>query len=633
MTDNDYKASNIVVLEGMEHVRKRPAMYIGTTDLRGLHHLVYEVVDNSIDEAMAGFCKKIVVTLHPDGSVSVEDDGRGIPVDIHPQLGIPGVTVALTKLNAGGKFNKDTYKVSGGLHGVGVSVVNALSSWLTITIKRDGKVYRQRFRQGNIETDLEITGETDQTGTIVTFKPDPEIFESVEFSYATISHRLRELAYLNSGLDITVTDEISGKSENYKFDGGLAEFVKYMSEGKDPIQREVIYLKGVQDDIYIECAMQYTTGYGETLLSFVNSISTTDGGTHVTGYHMAITRVLNEKAKLLGVIKDDKPESTLAGEDTRDGLVVVLSIRIQDPQFEGQTKGRLGNLAAKTAVDRFITEKLGIYFDRDTITVKAILEKCLLAKRAREAAKQARDLVRRKSVLESSVLPGKLADCSERDPSRSELFIVEGNSAGGNAKQGRDRKIQAILPLRGKILNVEKANLNRILNNEEIRSLITCFGTGIGDDFDIAKLRYHKIVIMADADVDGAHIATLLLTLFYTHFRQLLEDGYVYIAQPPLYRVKQGKKQLYAYNDNQLQKALQQLGTNSEVQRYKGLGEMSSEQLWETTMDPWRRTLLKATIEDAAEAERTFQLLMGDKVEPRRAFIEEHALEVKNLDI
>ncbi|MBP7732734.1 MAG: DNA topoisomerase (ATP-hydrolyzing) subunit B [Caldisericia bacterium] len=633
MTDNDYKASNIVVLEGMEHVRKRPAMYIGTTDLRGLHHLVYEVVDNSIDEAMAGFCKKIVVTLHPDGSVSVEDDGRGIPVDIHPQLGIPGVTVALTKLNAGGKFNKDTYKVSGGLHGVGVSVVNALSSWLTVTIKRNNKIHRQRFRQGNIETDLEITGETEQTGTIVTFKPDPEIFESVEFSYATISHRLRELAYLNSGLDITVTDEISGKSENYKFDGGLAEFVKYMSEGKDPIQREVVYLKGVQDDIYIECAMQYTTGFGETLLSFVNSISTTDGGTHVTGYHMAITRVLNEKAKLLGVIKDDKPENTLAGEDTRDGLVVVLSIRIQDPQFEGQTKGRLGNLAAKTAVDRFITEKLGIYFDRDTITVKAILEKCLLAKRAREAAKQARDLVRRKSVLESSVLPGKLADCSERDPSRSELFIVEGNSAGGNAKQGRDRKIQAILPLRGKILNVEKANLNRILNNEEIRSLITCFGTGIGDDFDIAKLRYHKIVIMADADVDGAHIATLLLTLFYTHFRQMLEDGYVYIAQPPLYRIRQGKKQLYAYNDNQLQKALQQLGQNSEVQRYKGLGEMSSEQLWETTMDPWRRTLLKATIEDAAEAERTFQLLMGDKVEPRRAFIEEHALEVKNLDI
>lgn len=633
MTDNEYNASNIVVLEGMEHVRKRPAMYIGTTDLRGLHHLVYEVVDNSIDEAMAGYCKRIIVTLHPDGSISVEDDGRGFPVDIHPQLGIPGVTVALTKLNAGGKFNKDTYKVSGGLHGVGVSVVNALSSWLTVTIKRNSKIYRQRFRQGNIETDLEVTGETDQTGTIVTFKPDPEIFESVEFSYSTISHRLRELAYLNSGLEIIVADEVSGKTENYKFDGGLSQFVTYLSEGKDPIQREVIYLKGTQDDIYIECAMQYTTGFGETLFSFVNSISTADGGTHVTGYHMSITRVLNEKAKLLGVIKDDKPENTLAGEDTRDGLVVVLSIRIQDPQFEGQTKGRLGNLAAKTAVDRFITEKLGIYFDRDTITVKAILEKCLLAKRAREAAKQARDLVRRKSVLESSVLPGKLADCSERDPSRSELFIVEGNSAGGNAKQGRDRKIQAILPLRGKILNVEKANLNRILNNEEIRSLITCFGTGIGDDFDIAKLRYHKIVIMADADVDGAHIATLLLTLFYTHFRQMLEDGYVYIAQPPLYRIRQGKKQLYAYNDNQLQKALQQLGQNSEVQRYKGLGEMSSEQLWETTMDPWRRTLLKATIEDAAEAERTFQLLMGDKVEPRRAFIEEHALEVKNLDI
>ena len=633
MTDNSYDAGSIVVLEGIEHVRKRPAMYIGTTDVRGLHHLVYEVVDNAIDEAMAGFCKKIIVTLHLDGSVSVDDDGRGIPVDKHPQLGIPGVTVALTRLNAGGKFDKNTYKVSGGLHGVGVSVVNALSSWLTVVIKRDGKVHRQRFRQGKVETDLEITGDTDQTGTIVTFKPDPEIFEIVEFNYSTISHRLRELAYLNSGVDITVNDEISGKTENYKFDGGLSQFVTYLSEGKDSIQKEVINFKGVQDDIYIECAMQYTTGFGETLFSFVNSITTIDGGTHVTGYHMALTRVLNDKAKLLGIIKDDKPESTLAGEDTRDGLVVVLSIRIQDPQFEGQTKGRLGNLAAKTAVDRFISEKLGIFFDRDMSQVKAILEKCLLAKRAREAAKQARDLVRRKSVLESSVLPGKLADCSEKDPSRSELFIVEGDSAGGNAKQGRDRKIQAILPLRGKILNVEKANLNRVLNNAEIRALITCFGTGIGDDFDVAKLRYHKIVIMADADVDGAHIATLLLTLFYTHFRQLLEDGFVYIAQPPLYRVRQGKKQLYAYTDAQLQKALTQVGSNAEVQRYKGLGEMSAEQLWETTMDPWRRTLLKATIEDAAEAERTFSLLMGDKVEPRRAFIEEHALEVKNLDI
>jgi len=633
MTENKYDASSIVVLEGMEHVRKRPAMYIGTTDLRGLHHLVYEVVDNSIDEAMAGHCKKIIVTMHLDGSISIEDDGRGFPVDLHPQLGIPGVTVALTKLNAGGKFNKDTYKVSGGLHGVGVSVVNALSLWLTVVVKRDGKIFRQRFRQGQIETDLEVTGATDKTGTIVTFKPDAEIFENIEFSYTTISHRLRELAYLNSGVDITVTDEISGKTENYKFDGGLSEFVSYLSEGKDSIQREIVNLKGVQDDIYIECAMQYTTGFGETLFSFVNSITTIDGGMHVTGFHMALTRVLNDKAKLLGIIKDDKPESTLAGEDTRDGLVVVLSIRIQDPQFEGQTKGRLGNLSAKTAVDRFISEKLSIAFDRDTNMVKAILEKCLLAKRAREAAKQARDLVRRKSLLESSVLPGKLADCAEKDPSRSELFIVEGDSAGGNAKQGRDRKIQAILPLRGKILNVEKSNLNKVLGNAEIRALITCLGTGIGDDFDVAKLRYHKVVIMADADVDGAHIATLLLTLFYTHFRQLLEDGFIYIAQPPLYRIRQGKKQLYAYNDNQLQKALDNVGSNAEVQRYKGLGEMSSEQLWETTMDPWRRTLLRATIEDAAEAERTFSLLMGDKVEPRRAFIEEHALEVKNLDI
>ncbi len=626
-----YTASDIKVLDGIDHVRLRPAMYIGNTDERGLHHLVYEVVDNSIDEAMGGHCKNIAVTLHPDGSVSIADDGRGIPVDLHPQLGIPGVTVALTRLNAGGKFDKKAYKVSGGLHGVGVSVVNALSSWLMVTIKLKGKVHRQRFRKGVPDTTLEVTGDTEETGTIITFKPDPEIFEDRQFDYRTISHRLRELAYLNSGLRITVKDEITGKEEEFKFDGGLKEFVEYLSEGKDAIHREIIQYKDVKDDIYIEFAMQYTTGFGETILSFVNSIPTHDGGTHVTGYHAAITRVLNDKAKIFGIIKDEA--ETLSGEDTRDGLVCVLSIRIAEPQFEGQTKGRLGNMAAKSAVERFTQEKLGYYFDRDTQSVKAILEKSILAMKAREAARKARDLVRRKSVLESSVLPGKLADCSERDPSKCELFIVEGNSAGGSAKQGRDRKFQAILPLRGKILNVEKANLNKVLSNAEVRALITSMGCGIGEDFDIGKLRYHRIIIMADADVDGAHIATLLLTLFYTYFKPLFENGNIYIAQPPLYRIKSGNKVAFAYSDTQLQQELSKFGGKGDITRYKGLGEMNPELLWETTMDPWRRVLLKANIDDMAEAERTFSLLMGDKVEPRRAFIEAHATEVRNLDI
>jgi len=630
MTDN-YTAGDIKVLDGIDHVRLRPAMYIGSTDERGLHHLIQEVVDNAIDEAMGGYCENIAVSIHPDGSISVADDGRGIPVDIHPQLGIPGVTVALTRLNAGGKFDKKAYKVSGGLHGVGVSVVNALSEWLTVTVKKGGKVYRQRFRRGVPETELEVSGETTEHGTIVTFKPDPQLFEVIEFDYKVISHRLRELAYLNSGLHISIKDEITGKTDDYKFDGGLTEFVEYLSEGKDSIHREVIHFKDTRDDVYVELAMQYTTGYGETIFSFVNSISTPDGGSHVIGLHAALTRVLNDKAKMLGVIKTE--EDTLSGEDTRDGLVVVLSIRIAEPQFEGQTKGRLGNMAAKSAVERFTSEKLSFYFDKDVNSVKAILEKCIIAKKAREAARKARDLVRRKSLLESSVLPGKLADCSERDPSKSELFIVEGESAGGNAKQGRDRRFQAILPLRGKILNVEKANLSKMLGNAEIRALITTLGCGIGEDFDITKIRYHRVVIMADADVDGSHIATLILTLFYNHFRTLFEAGYIYIAQPPLYRIRSGNKQSYAYSDHQLTEQLQKIGSKTEVQRYKGLGEMSAEQLWETTMDPWRRTLLKARIEDATEAERTFSLLMGDKVEPRRAFIEQHALEVRNLDI
>ncbi len=627
----EYTAQDIKVLDGIEHVRLRPAMYIGTTDIRGLHHLVYEVVDNSIDEAMAGHCKRIDVTLHLDGSISIADDGRGFPIDIHPQLGIPGVTVALTKLNAGGKFDKNTYKVSGGLHGVGVSCVNALSEWLTVTIKRDGHIHRQRFRRGIQETELETSGETNSTGTIVTFKPDLEIFESVEFKYETLKNRLRELAYLNSGLRITIADEISGNKEDFKFEGGLGEFVEFLSEGKNALHKEVISFSDEMDDIFVDFAMHYTDGYGEDLFSFVNSIQTTDGGTHVTGFHSALTRVLNDRGQMHGIIKD--PNMKLAGEDTRDGLVAILSIRIADPQFEGQTKGRLGNMTAKSAVDRFVAEKLAFYFDRDPATLKIILEKCLMAKKAREAAKKARELVRRKTLLESSVLPGKLADCSEKDASRCELFIVEGNSAGGNAKQGRDRKFQAILPLRGKVLNVEKANLNKILSNAEIRSIITSLGCGIGDDFNIDKLRYHKVIIMADADVDGAHIATLLLTLFYNYFRPLIENGHIYLAQPPLYKVGSGKKAKYVYTDKALKQALEEIGKSSHVQRYKGLGEMSANQLWETTIDPWRRTIIRIDMEDVAETERLFSLLMGDKVEPRRKFIEEHAHEVRNLDI
>ena len=627
----EYTAQDIKVLDGIEHVRLRPAMYIGTTDVRGLHHLVYEVVDNSIDEAMAGHCKKIDLSIHLDGSISIADDGRGFPVDIHPELGIPGVTVALTKLNAGGKFDKDTYKVSGGLHGVGVSVVNGLSDWFTVTIMRDGKIHRQRFRKGIQETELEVTGDTNKTGTIITFKPDLEIFESVEFRYDTLKNRLRELAYLNSGLRITIKDEISGNKEDFKFDGGLTEFVEFLSEGKNSLQKEIISFADTQDDVFVDFAMHYTDGYGENLFSFVNSIQTSDGGTHVTGFHSALTRVLNDRGQMHGIIKDAAMK--LSGEDTRDGLVGILSIKLGDPQFEGQTKGRLGNMTAKSAVDRFISEKLSFYFDRDPATLKVILDKCLLAKRAREAAKKARELVRRKSLLESSVLPGKLADCSSKDASKCELFIVEGNSAGGNAKQGRDRKFQAILPLRGKVLNVEKANLHKVLSNIEIRSIITSLGCGIGEDFSIEKLRYHKVIIMADADVDGAHIATLLLTLFYNYFRPLIENGHIYLAQPPLYRIKSGKKSRYAYNDKGMKQALEEIGRNSQVQRYKGLGEMSAIQLWETTIDPWRRTILRVDIEDAAEAERLFSLLMGDKVEPRRKFIEEHALEVINLDI
>lgn len=628
---NEYTSQDIKVLDGIEHVRLRPAMYIGTTDVRGLHHLVYEVVDNSIDEAMAGHCTRIDVTIHLDGSVSIVDNGRGFPVDIHPQLGIPGVTVALTKLNAGGKFDKNTYKVSGGLHGVGVSVVNALSEWLTVTIMRNGKVYRQRFRRGIQETELEASGDTSKTGTIVSFKPDTQMFESIEFRYETLRNRLRELAYLNSGLRITIKDEISGKGENFRFDGGLTEFVQFLSEGKNSLHKEIISFSDTEDDIFVDLAMHYTDGYGENLFSYVNSIETIDGGTHVIGFHSALTRVLNDRGVTHGIIKDANMK--LAGEDTRDGLVAIISIRISEPQFEGQTKGRLGNMIAKTAIGRLVAERLGKYFDRDPATLKAILEKCLMAKKAREAAKKARELVRRKSLLESSVLPGKLADCSEKDPSKCELFIVEGNSAGGNAKQGRDRRFQAILPLRGKVLNVEKANLNKMLSNAEIRSIITSLGCSIGEDFDIDKLRYHKIIIMADADVDGAHIATLLLTLFYNHFRPLIESGHVYLAQPPLYSVKSGKKMKYAYTDKSLKALLEEMGSKSHVQRYKGLGEMSANQLWETTIDPWRRTLIKVEIEDTAETERIFSLLMGDKVAPRRQFIEEHAHEVTNLDI
>ncbi|MBC7079247.1 MAG: DNA topoisomerase (ATP-hydrolyzing) subunit B [Methanothrix sp.] len=623
-----YDASHIKVMEGLEAVRHRPSMYIGSTDVHGLHHLVYEVVDNSVDEAMAGYCKEISVVIHGDGSVSVKDDGRGIPVDIHPQYNRPAVEIVMTVLHAGGKFDHDTYHVSGGLHGVGVSVVNALSEWLEVEVSREGRVYRQRYERGRPVSDLQETGVSENTGTTVRFKPDPEIFEVTDFSFDVLSSRLRELAFLNRGLKISITDERSGRSKTFHYDGGIISFVQYLNKSKEVLHPNPIYFSRVRDDVSVEVAMQYNTSYNESVFTFANNINTREGGTHLSGFRAALTKTVNDFVREKKLLKGD---AKLTGDDLREGLVAVVSVRLPDPQFEGQTKTRLGNSAVRGLVESLVSEGLMEYFELNPQVAEAIVEKATEAMRAREAARKAKEITRRKTALTSSGLPGKLADCVERDPAKSELYIVEGESAGGSAKQGRNRHFQAVLPLRGKILNVERARLDKMLKNEEIRNLITALGTGIGDDFDITKARYHKIIIMTDADVDGSHIRTLLLTFFYRYMQPLIEAGYVYIAQPPLYQVRKGKSVKYAYSDEELAKLLED--GKAVVQRYKGLGEMNPEQLWETTMNPEKRTLLRVTLKDAVEADEIFSVLMGEQVEPRRVFIETHAREVRNLDV
>ncbi|MDO6355313.1 DNA topoisomerase (ATP-hydrolyzing) subunit B [Caloramator sp. CAR-1] len=627
-----YSASEIQVLEGLEAVRKRPGMYIGSTGPRGLHHLVYEIVDNAIDEALAGFCKNIDVYIHKDNSITVIDDGRGIPVDIHPKLKKSAVEVVFTVLHAGSKFGGGGYKVSGGLHGVGASVVNALSKWLIVEVKRDGKIFRQKYERGKPVTELEVIGQAEDTGTKVTFLADDEIFETTEYEYDVLSQRLRELAFLNKGIAINLIDERVDKKETYHYEGGIKEFVKYLNRNKEVLHDEPIYFEASKDDTVVEIALQYNDGYNENIFSFANNISTTEGGTHVSGFKTALTKVINDYARKYGFLKEN--EKNLQGEDTREGITAVISVKITNPEFEGQTKTKLGNTEVRGIVDAIVTDKVSAFLEENPSVAKVIVEKCLLASRAREAARKARELTRRKNVLENTSLPGKLADCSEKDPKLCEIFLVEGDSAGGSAKGGRDRRFQAILPLRGKIMNVEKQRLDKILAYQEIRNMITAFGAGIGDDFDIEKIRYDKIIIMTDADVDGAHIRTLLLTFFYRYMRPLIEEGHVYIAQPPLYKISKGKNIYYAYSDRELEAKLNEIGRdNVEIQRYKGLGEMNAEQLWETTMNPETRTLLKVTIEDAVEADEVFTILMGDKVEPRREFIQKNAKRVQNLDI
>lgn len=627
----EYGAEQIKVLEGMEAVRRRPGMYIGSTSSTGLHHCLYEVVDNAVDEAMNGFCDKIKVILWKDGSASVEDNGRGIPVDIHPQLGIPAVEVALTRLHAGSKFENGAYKVSGGLHGVGVSAVNALSEFLEITVKTDGGVHYIKFERGQTVVPLKRLGETDEHGTLVRFKPDPLIFEETEFDFDTVSMRLRELAFLNKGLEISLYDERTDKSVVYRFDGGIEEYVRLLNKNKDPLHKDPIYGAATKDGVDIEFAFQYNDSYTENILSFANTIRTTEGGTHEAGFKTALTRVINDYARKTGVLKPS--DSNLSGEDIREGIVAVISVKVREPQFEGQTKTKLGNSDVAGIVAAAVSEILNAYFELNIGVAKTLAQKAVVAARAREAARQARELTKRKSALEVTSLPGKLTDCSTRDPREAELFLVEGDSAGGSAKQGRDRHFQAVLPLRGKILNVEKARLDKALAHEEIRSLITAIGTGIGDEFDISKLRYHKIIIMTDADVDGSHIRTLLLTFFYRFMPQIIEGGYLYIAEPPLYMVRKGKTETYLHSDEELEEYFRKHGREgTTVQRYKGLGEMDYHQLWETTMDPEKRTLRKVTIKDAQLADEIFTILMGNKVEPRREFIEKNAHLVKNLD-
>jgi len=628
-----YDASNIQVLEGLDAVRKRPSMYIGSTDGRGLHHLVYEVVDNSIDEALAGFCTKVEVTINLDMSVTVLDNGRGIPIDPHPFHKKSALEVVMTVLHAGGKFDKNTYKVSGGLHGVGVSVVNALSEWLEVEVSRDGKKYFQRYIRGKPEAYVQEIGTSDIRGTKTTFKPDTKIFETTDFDHDVLSNRLRELAFLNRGLTIILKDFRSpeGQEEIFAYQGGIVEFVEYLNKKKQSLHEKPIYFERQRDDMIVEIAMQYTNSYTENVYSFANNINTHEGGTHIIGFKTALTRVSNDYIKANKLSKED---AKLTGDDVREGLTAIISVKLMEPQFEGQTKTRLGNSDIKGIVDSLVTDGLAEYFEENPKVATIILEKALLAQRAREAAKKARELTRRKNSLEVSTLPGKLADCSEKNPANCEIYIVEGNSAGGSAKQGRDRSFQAILPLRGKILNVEKSRLAKILKNNEIISLITAFGTGVSEDFTLESARYHKIILMTDADVDGEHIRTLLLTLFFRYMRPLIDAGYVYIAQPPLYRIKKGKAEYYIHSDRELEKKKKELGDKGlTIQRYKGLGEMNPEQLWETTMNPESRTLLQVTLEDVILADEIFRILMGDDVEPRRKFIETHSKEVVDLDI
>ena len=630
--NNGYGAEEIQVLEGLEAVRLRPGMYIGTTSVRGLHHLVYEVVDNSIDEAMAGYCNCVEVIINEDESVTVIDNGRGIPVDIHPKVGRSAVEVALTMLHAGGKFGGDSYKVSGGLHGVGVSVVNALSQWLEVEVRREGSIYYQKYMRGVPVTELKRIGASETVGTKITFKPDPEIFEELIYNYDILSQRLKELSFLNMGIEIILSDKRTGQEAVYLHDGGIYDYVQYLNNSKTPLHNDVIYFQINKDDVVVEIAMQFTDAYTENILSYANNINTADGGVHEAGFKTSLTRVVNEYGRKYNVFKNGN--SNLSGEDIREGLTAVISVKVRNPQFEGQTKTKLGNSEVRGIVDSVVTEGLGTFMEENPQISKRILEKAVNSARAREAARKARELTRRKNVLETSTLPGKLADCSDKDPAVAELYLVEGDSAGGSAKQGRDRRFQAILPLRGKILNVEKARLDKILANEEIRAMITAMGTGIGEDFDINKARYHKLILMSDADVDGAHIRTLLLTFFYRYMKPLIEEGYIYIAQPPLFQVKKGKKEVYAYDDRELVKVLEEMGKDGvNIKRYKGLGEMEADQLWDTTMDPEKRTMLQVDMIDAMEAERIFSMLMGDRVEPRRDFILENALDVKNLDV
>jgi len=630
----DYKADSIQVLDGIEHVRKRPSMYIGSTGTEGLHHLVYEVIDNSIDEALAGYCKNISVIIKKGNVVEVEDDGRGIPVDIHPTEKVSALELVMTKLNAGGKFDNKTYRISGGLHGVGVSVVNALSEWLEVTVCREGKLYFQKYSRGKPETKLEVKGSCQKSGTKIVFKPDKKIFKDINFNFDILSRRLRELAFLNKGISINIKDlrnkdEI--KEHNFKFDGGIVSFVKYLNQTKNALHKDIIYLEDKRDDLEIEVAIQYNEGYVENIFAFVNNINTVEGGTHLIGFKAGLTRTINDYIRRNASIKN---KLSLTGDDVREGLTAVISLKIKNPQFEGQTKAKLGNSEVKGIVESLVYERLSEYFDRNPHVAKKIIDKCIQSAKAREAARRARELTRRKNALENDTLPGKLADCSIKDPEKAELYIVEGDSAGGSAKQGRDRTFQAILPLWGKMLNVEKTRIDKVLSNDKLQPIIATLGTGIGEGFDISKLRYGKIIIMADADVDGSHIRTLLLTFFFRYMRELIERGHIYIACAPLYKITKKKAVYYAYSEEEKENILKEIGNSSvNIQRYKGLGEMNPDQLWETTMNPEKRTLIQVTSEDFVEADEIFSTLMGDAVAPRRKFIETHAKFVKNIDV